>query len=648
MLRKEIWLGLTALLLIGWPSISHGAQDISHVELGNIDVPKDLEWGVKILPKGEYKLAVFKGRRAGIMLATIKPDAAGMTFAWSVDAEVTETKESYPQPKVDVSTVTEAGEEFVEFRVFLENKLYKGLWKCATEPIDPSKRAKEEGAVDPAIESELRLLKEVHALLDRFAGKIWPGWEGYKTLDFILRFPNRDTVIVTQNQRLPVRFKILASEAMHTKAVYIDRTKELAGRIGPAMSIGGHGDISGVTATLMSPMETAAGRPESKVVPGEQSPESLEKEMRLTRMMIYVHEAFHSLQAALMIEASKAGLVKPRGDMNRDFDASLEYAVYADLEGKALLRAYQEKDKAKALEHFKDSLVAREIKHKAMPPGAATGDERTTQAEGTATYANLEMAKLIKETGYEREVPKDNQIISEAINSIDQYINKEGSSRLEEVAGRTLEVTQRPYIYGAFQCFLLDRFSPQWKNAFFEKDRTLDEVMAEVLKLSPEEKSKITTRLKTDSAFNEIWAKHSRVMKDRDDTVQLVTGRKGTKYLIDLKRAQRGFDINPRDQEHVILYKGDQLFPHGLVKFVYGSLVLESQDTPMRLSFSPHALEWVDTEPKPGEKGYELKYDAKVEDLYQNITLTTKGFRMTAKAIKIVEEAGTVTISIID
>jgi hypothetical protein len=646
--KKRSWLGLMALLVIGWPSMAFGAQQNPYVELGKVDVPKDLEWGITILPKGEYQLGVFRGRRAGIVLATIKPDAAGMTFSWSVDAEVTDTKENYPQPKVDVGLVTEAGEEFVQMRVFMENKLYKGLWRCATEPIDPSKRAKEEGPIDPAIETELRLLREVHALLDRFAEKIWPGWDGYKTLDFILRFPNRDTVIVTQNQRLPVRFKILAGEAMTGKAIYIDRAKELQGRISPAMSIGGHGDISGVNANLMSPLETAAGKPESKPAAEEQAAASLDKGMRLTRMMIYVHEAYHSLQAKLMLEASKAGLVKPRGEINRDFDANLEYGVYADLEGKALLRAYQEKNKGKALQYFKDALVARDMKHKAMPPGAAGADERTTQSEGTATYANLEMAMLIKESGYRREIPKDDEILSQAFGTLDDYVKKEGVGALEEVAGRTLETTQRPYLYGAFQCFLLDRFSPQWKKMFFEKDRTLDEVIAEFMPLSAEEKAGIAARLKSDSASKEIWAKHSRVIKDRDDTIQLVTGRKGTKYLIDLRRAQRGFEINPRDQEHVILYQGAQFFPHGLVKFVYGSLNLESVDTPMRLSYAPHALEWVDTEAKAGEKGYELKYDGKAEDLYQNVTLKTRGFTMTAKAVKIVEDAGTVTISIID
>ncbi len=502
--------------------------------------------------------------------------------------------------------------------------------------------------IDPEIETELKLLGEAHILLDKFAQKIWPGWNGYKTLDFTLIFPNRVVVMVTQNEKLPQRFKILPGKAVDGKTVYIDRTKELPGRIGSAMSIHGHGDIEGVTAVLMSPLEPIGEKPESKPAPEENSLEDLAEYMRLTRMLIYVHEAYHSLQAKLMVECQKAGLMKRQGEMDQDFDANLEYSVYADIEGKALLKAFKEKDKIKALEYFKDSWVAREIKQKAMPSGASAADTIRTRNEGTATYANLKMPLVIKGTGYRSQAAKDDKTISGAFKHIDEYIEREAISTLEATASRTLEVSQRLYIYGAFQCFLLDRFLPQWKKGFFENDRTLDEVIAEFLKLSKEDKQKITERLKTDFAFNEIRAKHSRVIKDRDDTVQLVMNRKGKKYLIDLKQAQRGFEINPRKQENVVLYKGEQFFPHGLTRFVFGSLNLVSEDTPMRLSFSPHHLEWVDAEAKEGEKGYELKYGEKVEDLYKNVTLTTKGFTMTAKAIKIVEDAETVKISIID
>jgi len=648
MLKKRWLPSLMALMVIGCFSISFSAQEKPYVELGKITVPRDMEVGMKILPKGEYQLTVFKGTRPSIILADVKPDAAGITMSWGNEAEVTEAKSIYPQPKVDVDVVTEGGESFVQIRVLLENKEYKSLWKCAEEPIDPSKRAKEQGPIDPAIETELKLLRETHVLLDRLAEKIWPGWDSYKTLEFILRFPNRDVVAVTLNERLPRRFKVLPVGTIEEKTVYIDRTKELPGRINPFMSIHGHGDITGVTALLMSPLETGAVNPKVNHAPELRPKEGQIEDSNIMRMLLYVHEAFHSQQAIFMLEAQKAGLMKLPAAMNSEFDATLEYSVYADIEGEALLRAYREKNRARALEDLKDSLVARELKHKAMPPGAVAEDVWTTQAEGTADYSSLDMAILAKKAGYEREAEQNDRAINGAFKHLDEYIKKEGTSTLEEVSGRTLEVSQRAYAYGPFQCFLLDRFLPTWKKGFFEKGQDLDEVITGFLKLSNEDQQKIARRLKTDFPFDEIWAKHSRDIKDRDEAIQLVLNRKGRKYVIDLKHAQIGFEINPRGQAHVVMYKGDELFPHGLVKFRYGSLNLTSQDTPIRNALYQNFLEWVDTEAKAGEKGYELKYAEKVGDLFKDVTLATRGFTMTAKAIKIVEEPDTIRISIID
>jgi hypothetical protein len=331
--------------------------------------------------------------------------------------------------------------------------------------------------------------------------------------------------------------------------------------------------------------------------------------------------------------------------MNQDFDVNLEYSVYADIEGEALLKAFQETDETKALEYFKDSLVAREIKQKAMPPAVVIADLLKTRDEGTATYANLQMAILIKKTGYQSEAAKNDEVISSAFKHVDDYIKKEAVSSLEATAGKTLEVAQRFYIYGAIQCLLLDRFLPQWKKGFFENDRTLDEVAAGSLNLSEGDKQRIAERLKTDFSFNEIRARHRQVIQNRDNAIQLVMNRKGKKYLIDVKHAQQGFNIEPRE---LVLCRQEQIYPHGLRGFVFGSLKLISQDTPMRFITAQYVLEWIDTEAKEGEKGYELKYETKDGDLYKNVTLTAKGFTLTAKAINIVEEVDLVKIQIRD
>lgn len=636
-----VWLAICLFPLFSF-------QDDTDVMLGRFIMPRDLEWGLKIMPKGEYEISLYKAVRSAISIATIDRDGTQGVYSRMSDAEVTEIKENYPKPKVEIGVVTEGGEEFVEIRVFYENKMYRNLWKCATDPIPPSQREKETGGVDPAIELEVKLLAEAHQLMDAFAEKIWPDWEGYKALDFTLRFPNQDTVVVTRNERLPRRFKILPGRAMEGKEVYIDRSKELPGRIDPDMSINGHGDISGVIATLLSrtiPAAVPAG--ESKQTP-DPAQEARRVQMRLTRALIYVHEAFHSLQANLQLIAQKGGFFKPV--KQADYDAQLDYSVYADIEGQALLRAYREKDPAKALADFKDAFAARKLKQRAIPQEAVAMEVNRTASEGTSTYSELKTAALMTESGYPGSAaPKDPEVLA-SVRTAEAYFKENGISRLEQMASRTLDVDLRFYLYGGYYCFLLDRFLPDWKKDFFEKDRTLDDVVEGFLKISPEVSARISQAWESKYGLSALREKHGREIKARDDAVRLVTDRKGKRFAVDFRRAQRGigFDIRPRETDRLILYKGDQYFPHGLLKFVYGSLNLVSQDTPMRLSYSARALEWVDVEAKAGEKGYELKYGGQEGDLYKEVILTTKGFTLTAKGVKIVEDADKVTISIVD
>ena len=72
--------------------------------------------------------------------------------------------------------------------------------------------------------------------------------------------------------------------------------------------------------------------------------------------------------------------MKRQGDEKEDQDFSVnpEYSTYSNIEGLALLKALQEKDKKKALEYFKDYSLARETKHKFMTPGAIAFETNTT------------------------------------------------------------------------------------------------------------------------------------------------------------------------------------------------------------------------------------------------------------------------------
>ena len=54
----------------------------------------------------------------------------------------------------------------------------------------------------------------------------------------------------------------------------------------------------------------------------------------------------------------------------------------------------------------------------------------------------------------------------------------------------TQDDQRKYYFYGAYQCFLLDRFSPGWKRGFLEKGKDLDVMMADLLRLTSAEKER--------------------------------------------------------------------------------------------------------------------------------------------------------------
>jgi hypothetical protein len=144
--------------------------------------------------------------------------------------------------------------------------------------------------------------------------------------------------------------------------------------------------------------------------------------------------------------------------------------------------------------------------------------------------------------------------------------------------------------------------------------------------------------------LDEIRARYDAAVRAREAAIAGVRNRQGRAYRVDVSQAQRNFDIRPR--EGVMFVGAEQLYPHGLHGLDYGSMKLVSVDTPMR--FVGYIVEWVDTEPAGGEKGYDLKYEEQVGDLFKKVTLKTKGFSFTAKAIRLADDGKTVTFFIVD
>jgi hypothetical protein len=626
-------------------AININAQN--NIDLGKIQLPVEIEHRLEILPQGEYHL--FLHDQEDPSLDLVRRDEDGFERSYGMKTKIENLNESNEKPGTTIDVVTVEGDRYVRFRVIHNRSVYTALKRCAADSIEVYSETAVGSQIDPKIRGEIFLIREAHRLLKEFSRTIWPDWQSWEKLDFIVTFPNGTRLAITQKARLPRPFQLLVNETIDGKKIYLDRTSEIPGKISQLMSIQGHGDFSGVIVNLTGPLKAEESifkqteRKQTAIANSANEEDSLDA-MCLNRLFTYIHEAFHVQQMAFLLESQMSGRFKKRGRMSMSFDPSLEYGFFADLEGKALLRAYLEKDSIQALEYFKDSRIARELKQAAMPPEAILADLQRTRDEGTATYSNLKMALLARASGTVNEIAQQIPELAPAYRRLDTYILNEGLEQLKNICEQTLDTYKKYYIYGTFQCLLLDRFLPGWKKDLFVEDSTLDDVIRDFLKLTDADKHRIGERLKTDFDYEVIMTKHKKSIQNRDEVVSSIINRKGRTFLIDLERAQSNFDINPR--ESWVYWRRQQLYPHGLLGFVHGGLRLVSEDTPMRLY--GNILEWIDTDETKGENGYELKYETKDGDLYKNITLTTRGFRMTAKGAAVLEEGSTVKIMIID
>ena len=98
-----------------------------------------------------------------------------------------------------------------------------------------------------------------------------------------------------------------------------------------------------------------------------------------------------------------------------------------------------------------------------------------------------------------------------------------------------------------------------------------------------------------------------------------ILNRKGKTYRIDVTGAGEDFDINPRT---LIIRDSVEFFPQGVIQVIFGGSKLVSKETPILFRIREKVIEWIDTDAKSGEKGYELKFDSQEGDLFKGLTVT--------------------------
>lgn len=372
--------------------------------------------------------------------------------------------------------------------------------------------------LEPYIEAELFRLEETFRILDRYAKELWPGWTNYLKIPIKVNFPNGVVLLVTPSGAQP-GFERIKGRVVSGKRVFVNRQNQTSlevrpplfaqmGRGGAAIELNmSEPDLPSLEAERSAALETQLKDESRPEAPFDLAPLGDSD----SHILMYVHEHFHGHQSRF--PQFQAAL--PGDALLRRFEVTAEYAAWSHIEGLALRRAYLESQDAAALDILKDFAVAREIKHALMPRGTAPAEARISLGEGTPSYVSLKTAMLLRDASNKPGIDRSKDPYFYNYAYVDGYIDNIMRKGLDFAASLTEDKRGRYYFYGAYQCFLLDRFAPGWKRDFFESERTLDSVMSGLLKISAAEKEEIKRRLPTRYGYDEILAFHESALKSK-------------------------------------------------------------------------------------------------------------------------------------
>ncbi len=352
------------------------------------------------------------------------------------------------------------------------------------------------GPPEPYVEAELLRLEETYRILDRYGETLWPGWKDYVDVPVEVVFPNGVVLLVTPQAVREPGFKRLEGRVIAGKAVFINtenRTK--AEVLPPLFAQRGRGGAR-IQLEMAQPDLPLPGAERSAALEAllkeEARPETPFGLAPLgdsdTHILMYVHEHFHGHQNRVR--------GRGRGEEGlRGLKVDVKYPNWARVEGLALRRAYLEADDAASLDCLKDFVVARQIKRGKITSAAAAAESQIANGEGPATYVSLKAAMLLEEAEDRPGIDRTDDPYFYGFAYADGYLDNIMRKGMEFACSLGENDRRIYYLFGAYQCFLLDRFSPDWKRGFLEKGKDLDVLIADLLELAPAEKAEIARRL---------------------------------------------------------------------------------------------------------------------------------------------------------
>ena len=480
----------------------------------------------------------------------------------------------------------------------------------------------------PALRYDLKRVEETWNILDQIADQIWPGWVGYREVPFLIEYPNGLRLLIGHPSP-PDGFEPVTGVTVAGKAVALNRSHVDQTPIDGPFNYGG-GIVSFAKAQTVN-MKAMLTRYEPDLAQ-EALPVPLQTASDKT-ILTYIHELFHVYQ----------GTVYHYRFGNLQYNPTAGYAVYADIEGQALEKAYLTQDQAERRRYLADFLEARASKRNEMTRHEGQCESEDELMEGTATYTEIRTCELLKE-GFGSVIGPDEDPLYHHFENADAFIAQK-LRYLQENRAQTLEAKNNCYFFGAFQGLLLSRLAPGWQETFFQDQRFLHTDLDSVLALTPAQRQQARQRLDTGYDIQGLRRLHGDYIKARDAAFQRMDARSGKTYVINFKPVREY--VTPEYRGETFQVGLMVIAEKGIERLALQDILLEGKETPI-IKDQLFYLKWVDTETPAGQKGYTLDYEGKEgEDVYINAIVRCGGFTLKAPKLRVTERPNRIKFSLL-
>ena len=424
-------------------------------------------------------------------------------------------------------------------------------------------------ALPSVVITELKRLDETYRVLDVAAEKIWAGWKDYGQVPFLLEYENGLRILIG-HPNPPKGFELVTGYRVGNNHVFADRTHLVAKELVPPLAAGGGPIGFGSTSEGLS-VEVIS----MKFAPADQldigdddAPPTTEQQI-----IIYIHELFHCFQ--------RSHIKKPVYG-NLQLNADDDYALYSEIEGRALYRAYLEPDPDKAKLLIKHFLVARELKRSSMSEIQRNRESADEFIEGTATYAEVRALEAIRTGGFRSVLTSEQDPAYSGFRNIDFLLSRY-PKRLLTASADVEYLYGKSYTYGCFQALLSNRLFPGWQKSLAAELPFIDKYLGTLLPITPEERSQTERTISETYPVAEIRQSNSKYLKARDDAYRTMQRQTGGVYVIDFK-ATGQYLSTVADKKGSYSLGNIQLYPDGLEPIRFDEVELSRVKGPAEIN----------------------------------------------------------------